>query len=304
MATKTRNSELDVKQEIASFVDRIKTDAVVTPAQLRKLKSKLNDVVDFCPKVGVFGKTGAGKSSLCNALFGQRIAKVSNVKACTRTPQEVLVNLTPDGAGMTLVDVPGVGESRARDDEYRALYENLLPELDLVLWVLKGDDRAYSVDEAFYQEVVLPALASTDVPVIFVVNQVDKIEADDGWDAERARPGRQQLANIRAKVKDVKQIFKQPGVRRLPTVIPVAANRDYNLVQLIDTLVESMPDAKKFGLAREVRAEHVAVTTITKVKTGLWNTVKAIATNVFVEVAPKVINKAIEWCLGKIIMVA
>ena len=154
MKTKSR---LDPASGFPAFIERVKADGVVvTPAQMRKLNAKLKEMTTFQPKVGVLGKTGAGKSSLCNAMFGQRTAKVSNVKACTRTPQEVLVSLTPEGAGMTLVDVPGVGESEERDAEYQALYENLLPELDLELWVLKGDDRAFSIDERFYKDVVLP----------------------------------------------------------------------------------------------------------------------------------------------------
>lgn len=56
-----------------------------------------------------------------------------------------------------LIDIPGVGESAERDSEYEQLYRDLLPQLDLVLWVIKGDDRAFSADEHFYKNVLLPA---------------------------------------------------------------------------------------------------------------------------------------------------
>ncbi len=38
---------------------------------------------------------------------------------------------------MTLVDLPGIGETPQHDQEYRALYRQLLPELDLIIWILR-----------------------------------------------------------------------------------------------------------------------------------------------------------------------
>ncbi|EMZ59790.1 yeeP domain protein, partial [Escherichia coli 174900] len=52
---------------------------------------------------------------------------------------------------MVITDLPGVGESRDRDAEYEALYRDILLELDLVLWLIKADDRALSVDEYFWR---------------------------------------------------------------------------------------------------------------------------------------------------------
>lgn len=49
----------------------------------------------------------------------------------TRNPQEIFVQV--GASGVKLIDCPGVGESQERDEEYRQLYEKLLPELDLIL---------------------------------------------------------------------------------------------------------------------------------------------------------------------------
>ncbi len=99
-----------------------------------KIINRINEMLSYQPKVGVLGKTGAGKSSLCNALFGMDVAPISDVRSCTRDIQNVFVDIGGN-KNIILVDVPGVGENKAYDVEYKRLYKTLLPELDILLWV-------------------------------------------------------------------------------------------------------------------------------------------------------------------------
>ena len=57
-----------------------------------------------------------------------------------------------------------------RGARYEALYRELLPQLDAVLWVLKADDRAYSVDIDFYKALVKPYL-DAGIPFTVVLNR-------------------------------------------------------------------------------------------------------------------------------------
>ena len=115
------------------------------PHALRQhLLQELNRLVTYEPVIGIMGKTGVGKSSLCNALFRSEVCTVNAVEACTRQPQRVRLRF--GSHYLTLVDLPGVGESVTRDGEYRELYRDLMPQLDMVLWVLKADDRAFAVE--------------------------------------------------------------------------------------------------------------------------------------------------------------
>ena len=123
------------------------------------------------------GKTGVGKSSLCNALFRSEVCAVNAVEACTRQPQRVRLRF--GNHYLTLVDLPGAGESISRDNEYRELYRELMPQLDMVLWVLKPM-TAILGGRAFYQE-VFAQYSGPLPPVLWVLNQVDKTEPAAHW---------------------------------------------------------------------------------------------------------------------------
>lgn len=60
------------------------------PRSLRnELIRELNQLVTYEPVIGIMGKTGVGKSTLCNALFRSEVCGVNAVEACTPQPQRV-----------------------------------------------------------------------------------------------------------------------------------------------------------------------------------------------------------------------
>lgn len=259
----------------------------LTPEQREKVESRLNNILNYRPRVGIFGKTGVGKSSLCNALFGKDICEISDVEACTREPKEVLLNMGHDG--LELVDVPGVGESEKRDEEYANLYAKLLPELDLVLWLVKADDRAMASDEMFYKNIVKPHI-DQDKPFFFVVNQVDKIEPFREWDETKHEPGPNQFQNIHKKVDAIADQFSVPS----SLVIPISAGEKYNLTKLVDEIVFALPKEKNITLFKSVSDEFKSKQAAEHVKKGLAE----IVCETIVTVVDKVIDfghEVMEW---------
>ncbi len=68
-----------------------------------RILQQINRLTHYEPVIGIMGKTGAGKSSLCNALFVGEISPVSDVAACTREP--LRFRLQVGERYMTLVDL-------------------------------------------------------------------------------------------------------------------------------------------------------------------------------------------------------
>ncbi|UCQ27266.1 GTPase family protein [Edwardsiella tarda] len=212
------------------------------PLTLRNLiLERLQGLTQYEPVIGIMGKTGAGKSSLCNALFAGDVSPVSDVAACTR--EALRFRLCSGERSMLLVDLPGVGESAQRDSEYEALYRRILPELDLVVWVIKADDRALAVDEQFYHRV----MAGYQQRVVFVVNQVDKAEPCHEWLREDNAPSPLQHHTIARKVAELQRLFSPCN-----PIGVVSARMGWGLAPLVDILMRSLPGRATSPLATQL----------------------------------------------------
>lgn len=279
MSNSSTNSEV---------LDRLREDDIegLTSDHIEQVLAKANEIVGYKPRVGVLGKTGVGKSSLCNSIFGEEIAEVSDVEACTREPEEFLLSLD-ERSQITLVDVPGVGETKERDIEYAELYRNLLPKLDLVLWVLKADDRAYSTEEGFYKDVVKPGLGNS--PFLIALNQVDKIEPFREWDLEMNRPGTKQHENITSKVSSVSDTFDIPS----SDVVPVSSSEGYGLVSLVYRIVFRLPDEKKFSFERKVNRKHSSKEAKEEARKGFFSALRKKLGEIWERDGDKIIEGAI-----------
>lgn len=274
---------------------------------MRDIKQRIEKIRSYTPKVGVFGSSGIGKSSLCNALFGKDIAKISDVEACTRQPQEILVGSNDGKSGIILVDVPGIGEDPDRQQEYTALYKSLAPELDLVLWAIKADDRSYASGIDAYKEVFGQPKAP---PVIFVITQTDKTNDTEDWNREKYIPGGSQEGNIAKKENDVSSRFNVSTKNIISIAVQVKdqklTGKSYNLDRLVERVVEALPNEKKFSVTREAKEENVKEHVRIAAEKGIWDSVKEMAGAAWDQVkdkvvaavvasAPKIISSVSRW---------
>ncbi len=252
----------------------------ISKDQTERIARRVQEIQNYQPRVAIFGKTGAGKSSLCNAIFGEDVAAVSDTDACTREPNEYLVRLSGTKS-IVLIDVPGVGENEARDEEYSKLYASLLPHVDLLLWVIKSDDRALSVDEQVWNGSVRQFIAS-GCPAFIVINQVDKLNPVREWDVKNNKPGATQQKLITDKVASLSSMFDLPTTH----IVPVSAFEKYNVSTLVEAIVFALPNEKKLSFINAVVEDVVSDTAKQEAKRGFWAAIGDFIKGAFTNLKP------------------
>ncbi|MEA5500017.1 GTPase [Limnoraphis robusta Tam1] len=160
-----------------------------------------------------FGKTGVGKSSTLNALFGVNWA-TDDAVACTKKPQFVDLDASQYGnfpyQQIRIVDLPGIGESLTDDKNYMAYYKKWIPKADCLVWVTQADTRAYKRDEMFLKK--LKPLFKPSLFLIVALNKIDYLAVYEGekqFNIEKREPSEDQLRLIPEKIDDVYGIFQR-----------------------------------------------------------------------------------------------
>ncbi|MDQ9127399.1 GTPase [Serratia fonticola] len=238
--------------------DTLRACLTLLPQQATdRILTHLQQVIHYEPVIGVMGKSGAGKSSLCNALFQQPVCLTNDLTACTREPQRLVLSV--GDRNMTLVDLPGVGETPEYDAEYLTLYRDLLAELDLIIWVLRADERARAVDIVTYR--ALLAQGADPSRFLFVLSQADRIPPAHEWDEAQAIPSATQLLAMAVVCTQV--------ANQLPSSFPVmavSARTGYNLPAFVALMVHALPVQASSAVYRQIKLENRSVDSETAVR--------------------------------------
>ena len=197
--------------------------------------------------VTILGRPNAGKSTLLNALVGEKLAIVTHKPQTTRNRVQGIVNLpektaassarlpsrgrlglhkTPLAAQIVLIDTPGVHKPDTRlDKKMMQEVHEALEGSDLILLITDVTQR-FGAGEEFVAELV----RRSGTPALLLLNKIDLVN-------------KQQLLPM------IEQWSKQHAFRE---IIPISALKGENLELLLDKMVENLPEGPPYFPEEEV----------------------------------------------------
>jgi len=125
--------------------------------------------------IAIVGCPNVGKSSVLNALLGEKVAIVSEKPQTTRT--RIMGVLTEGGRQLVFTDTPGLHRPRTRLGEHmaRAVKEGM-DGVDACLLVVEATGKGLRPQE----EELLASFKKQRTPVILVLNKVDLLRHKEG----------------------------------------------------------------------------------------------------------------------------
>ncbi len=118
--------------------------------------------------IGLFGRRNAGKSSLVNALTGQNLAIVSEIKGTTTDPVQKAMELLPLGP-VVMIDTPGLDDEGELGQKRVEKSFQVLRKTDIALLVVDAAEGMQAQDRA-----LLARVKEMNLPYLVVYNKCDE----------------------------------------------------------------------------------------------------------------------------------
>ena len=168
--------------------------------------------------VSIVGRPNVGKSTLLNAIIGKKIAITSSTAQTTRNMIQGIYH--GDDLQIIFVDTPGI--HKPQDKLGRVLnkqaYYNF-DDVDVILF-LTDVTQKFGTGDNF----VIEKLKETNVPVILILNKIDKIPYE----------------MILPKIDEYRKLFD------FKEIIPISAYKKKNIDELIKTVSNYLTDDIKY----------------------------------------------------------
>lgn len=168
--------------------------------------------------VAIVGRPNVGKSTLLNSIMNRKISITSSVSQTTRNMIKGIYN--EDDLQIVFVDTPGIHKPKNKLGSIlnEQAYQSIT-SVDVVLFLVSAIEK-FGTGDKF----VLDKLKESNVPVILVINKIDKIRYEE-------------LLPLINKYKDYYP-FKE--------IVPVSALNNKNIKELIKCISNYLNDDVKY----------------------------------------------------------
>jgi len=172
-----------------------------------------------CGYVAIVGRPNVGKSTLMNRMLGQKIS-ITSPKPQTTRHRILGIKTTPQYQAV-FVDTPGLhlGGKKAVNRYMNRAVSTALSDVDLIVFVV---DAKRWTDE---DENVLARLEGIEIPVVLVVNKIDRVKDKNA------------ILPLLAKLSEK---------REFDEVVPLTALRGENVPALEEVVAQRLPESSPF----------------------------------------------------------
>lgn len=177
--------------------------------------------------IGIFGRRNAGKSSLINAITGQDLAIVSDVKGTTTDPVKKAMELLPLGP-VVLIDTPGLDDEGLLGQKRMEKAMQALRQTDIVILTIPADAALDGLEKTLIQEAKKRGL-----PFFVVLNKTDLLV---------------DKKQIEEKEKEIAQALAIP----LDVIVAVSADKNEGIHALKEKLANGIPKEQERPLIHDL----------------------------------------------------
>ena len=168
--------------------------------------------------VAILGRPNVGKSTFLNHVMGQKIAIMSDKAQTTRN--KIMGIYTTDKEQIVFIDTPGIHKPKtALGDSWSNLPTALFVKWIQFFFMVPADEARGKGDD-----MIIERLKAAKVPVILVVNKIDKVHPDQLLS---------QIDDFRNQM-DFKEI------------VPISALQGNNVSRLVDILSENLDEGFQY----------------------------------------------------------
>lgn len=165
----------------------------------------------------LIGRPNVGKSTLMNALIGQKIAITSRKPQTTRNRIQTVY--TCEEGQIVFLDTPGIHKAKNKLGNYMVnVAERTMSDVDVILWLVEPTDYIGAGEQHIIEQ-----LKKTKTPVILVINKIDTVQKElilTYIDAYRKQLDFAEIVPVSALKKDGMEVLIECIMKYLPYGVP------------------------------------------------------------------------------------
>jgi len=177
-----------------------------------KIENKFDIIMHKAGFVSIIGSPNVGKSTLMNALVGERLSIITSKAQTTRHRIQGFVN--GEDHQIVFSDTPGILDPAYKLQEtMMGFVREAMEDADIFILIIEAGQKSFD-------DTVLQRLVTIQVPVLVLINKIDKLKEED--------------------IEPVIDYWKE----RIPNgqFLPVSALHRFNVDVVLNRIIELLPE--------------------------------------------------------------